>query len=99
MTLNSLSPSPVFNKSQRHVCDTCQSEIGDEISRLIIMRDKDRGPRLLCFHFFFPCWDLRLLCQKYPNLIVDHLRFSFPENLKISKKSLKDMKSNFGFWN
>lgn len=95
--LNSQNSS-ISNKSPKHVCDTCQSEIGKEISRLIIMRDKDGGPSVLCFHFFFPCWDLALLCQKYPHLIIDRLRFSLPENMQMKKSSLEDLQSSLDFW-
>ncbi|MDX1442067.1 MAG: hypothetical protein R3237_06385, partial [Nitrosopumilaceae archaeon] len=52
--------------SEKHICDTCDQEIGHNISRTLLMRDKDEGPRLLCFHFFYPCWDFKLLVQKYP---------------------------------
>ena len=96
--LNSLTHSPISN-NRKHVCDTCQCEIGDEISRVIIMRDKDGGPHLLCFHYFFPCWDMNLLCQKYPHLIIDKLRFTFPKDLKITKRSIEDMKNDLRFWN
>jgi hypothetical protein len=63
------------------------------------MQDKDGGPSLLCFHFFFPCWDLNLLCQKYPYLIINKLGFSFPENITMEEKSIKDMQENLEFWN
>ena len=83
--------------TQKHVCDTCKEEIPD-ISRILIMHDKDAGPRLLCYHFFFPCWDMELLCQKYPNLIIDRTGLSFPENLVMSKSSIKKIQKNQEFW-
>ena len=82
---------------QKHVCSTCKEEITD-ISRVLIMRDRDGGPRLLCFHFFFPCWDMELLCQQYPNLIIDKTGFSIPENIEMKKSSLNDMEKNIEFW-
>jgi len=84
--------------TEKHVCSTCKEEINSEISRVLIMRDKDGGPRLLLFHFFFPCWDMNLLCQKYPNLIIDKLGFSFPENITMTESSMKDMQKNPEFW-
>lgn len=86
------------NSAEKHVCDTCREEINSEISRVLIMRDKDGGPRLLCLHFFFPCWDLDLICQKYPNLIIDKTAFSIPENIHIKESSIKDMQQNIEFW-
>ncbi len=97
--LNSIAPFPVSNKAGKHVCDTCQREIGEEISRLIIMRDTDGGPHVLCFHFFFPCWDFTLLCQKYPHLIIDKLRYSLPDKMQMKKKSVEDLQNNLNFWN
>ena len=83
---------------EKHVCNTCDQEIDSEISRILIMRNIDGGPRLLCFHFFFPCWDLELLVQKYPNLTIDKVAFSFPENWMINENSISDMKKNLEYW-
>jgi hypothetical protein len=83
--------------SEKHVCGTCKEEIID-ISRILIMRDKDGGPRLLCYHFFFPCWDFEHLCQEYPNLIIDKAGFSFPESILIRESSINDMLTNLEFW-
>ena len=87
----------IHHSSEKHVCSTCKEEIVD-ISRVLIMRDRDGGPRLLCFHFFYPCWDMELLCQKYPNLIIDRTGLSFPENLVMSKSSIKKIQKNQEFW-
>ena len=100
-SLNSISiqgQTQIYPTLGKHVCDTCKSEIGHEISRIILMRDIDGGPHLLCFHFFFPCWDMELLCQKYPNLIIDKLRFSLPKKMKLKKESLQDLQNNLNFW-
>jgi len=83
--------------SEKHVCDTCKEEITD-ISRVLIMRDIDGGPRLLCFHYFFPCWDMQLLCQQYPNLVIDKTAFSIPENMSIKENFIKDMQNNIDLW-
>ena len=91
-----LNPSLLVEKdtenlsSKSHVCSTCKEEITD-IARVLIMRDRDGGPRLLSFHYFFPCWDMKLLCQQYPNLVIDKLGFSIPENISIMGSSMKNM--------
>jgi len=54
--------------------------------------------RLLCFHYFFPCWDMQLLCQQYPNLIIDMVRFSIPENISMKESSIKDIQKNLEMW-
>ena len=86
----------IHHSSEKHVCSTCKEEIID-ISRVLIMRDRNCGPRLLCFHFFYPCWDTELLFQQYPNLIIDRVGFSFPENL-MSKSSIKKIQKNQELW-
>ena len=85
------------HSSEKHVCDTCKEVIPD-ISRVLIMRDVDGGPRLLCFHFFFPCWDMELLCQQYPNFVIDRIGFSFPENISMKESSIKDLQENQELW-
>ncbi len=84
---------------EKHVCATCNEEIDYEISRVLLMSDKDGGPRLLCFHFFFPCWDFELLIQKYPCLVIDHAGFSIPENIRMKESSIRDLQKNLEFWN
>ena len=83
--------------SEKHICSTCKEVIID-ISRVLLMRDKDGGPCLLCFHFFFPCWDFKLLCQQYPNLIIDKAGFGIPENTLMRESSINDMQKNLEFW-
>jgi hypothetical protein len=86
------------HSSEKHVCDTCKEEIPN-ISRVLLMRDIDGGPRLLCFHYFFPCWDMELLCQQYPNLVIERAMFSIPENISIKENSLIEMQSSVDYWN
>jgi hypothetical protein len=83
--------------SEKHVCSTCKEEVTD-ISRVLLMRDKDGAPRLLCYHYFFPCWDMELFCQQYPNFIIDKAGFSIPENIQMKENSVKDMQENLELW-
>ena len=84
--------------SVKLVCDTCKTEIKEEISRVVLMRDRDGGPRLLSFHFFFPCWDFENLVQRYPNLRLDHAGFSVPESIKMDQSSITDLQNNLKMW-
>ena len=83
---------------EKQVCETCKKEIGCEISRIVIMRNIDRGPRLFYFHFFFPCWDFKTLCQKYPRLIIDKAGFSIPQELMINDASMEDLEKKIELW-
>ena len=82
---------------QKDVCNTCKEKITD-ISRVLIMHDKDGGPRLLCFHFFFPCWDPELLSQQHPNLTIDKMGLGIPENISMKQSSIEDMQKNPELW-
>jgi len=86
-----------IHPSEKHVCDTCKEEIPD-ISRVLLLRDVDGGPRLLCFHYFSPCWSMELLCQQYPNLVIERAGFSIPENVPIKESSLIEMQSGLDYW-
>jgi len=86
-----------YHSSEKHVCHTCKQEISG-ISRVMIMRDRDFGPRLLCFHFFYPCWDMELLCQQFPNLKIDQIGFSFPDSLMISEESINKIQTCQELW-
>jgi len=86
------------HSSEKHVCDTCKEEIPD-ISRVLLMRDIDGGPRLLCFHYFSPCWDMALLCQQYPNFAIEKAGFSIPENIQLKESSITELQKNVDLWN
>ena len=84
--------------TEKLVCDTCKEEITSDICRFLVMYDKDGGPCLLSFHFFFPCWNFEDLCQKYPNLTLERAGFTVPENISMHEKSIKDLQNNLSFW-
>lgn len=90
-----ISESKFFEK---HECDTCKEEIGYNISKILILENKDGGRKFLSFHFFFPCWDIDFLCQKYPNMTIDRMGFSFPQDMTISKNSISKIKKNLEYW-
>ena len=39
-------------------CDTCKSEITDDLCRFFVLDDKDHNPRVVFFHWFSPCWTI-----------------------------------------
>ena len=88
----------VSNSNEKQVCYSCNKEIKSEISRIVVMRDIDRGPRLFIFHFFSPCWNFKLLCKKYPKLTLDWAGFSVPENFLMEKDDLRNLQKNLELW-
>lgn len=84
--------------SKKHFCKTCKKEIDSEISRILLLRDKDGGPRLMTFHFFFPCWDFEQLCSEYPQLTIDKAGFSLPQSISMTQNSFLNLQKNLEFW-
>ncbi len=80
------------------VCNTCKKETGSEICRIIITSDIDKNPQFFSYHFFPPCWSFEDFCQKHPNLTLDRIAFSIPENNSMSENSIKDLQNNLTFW-
>ena len=85
-------------KDQLFKCDTCKTEIVDNLCRFCIMRDIDDNPRVLYFHYFFPCWDFDLFCQKYPTLYLDKAGFICNEEFTSDSKCLRYLESDLETW-
>ena len=90
-------PNSEFKFFEHHKCETCNEEIGLNISKILILKDKDGGRKFLSFHFFFPCWDIDLLCQKYPNMTIDRTGFSFPQGMSISEDAISKIKKSLEY--
>ncbi|MBI5859713.1 MAG: hypothetical protein HZB73_03240 [Nitrosarchaeum sp.] len=86
------------DRVQKIVCNTCNEEIGSDICKVLVMRNKDDSPHVFHYHFFFPCWDFELLCKKYPNLTLDRVGVSIPENILMNESAIEKLKNNFDFW-
>ena len=80
------------------VCETCHAMINDDLQRFCIMRDIDDNPIFLNFHYFFPCWDFNLFCQKYSNLKFITAGFSFDEKFQTNSNFTRQLKSNLELW-
>lgn len=59
------------------------------------MRDKDENPYVVHYHFFFPCLDFELL---YPNLTLERVGFSIPENILMTENAIENLQNNLDFW-
>jgi len=86
------------DKIQKVICNSCNAEIGPNICKVLVMRNKDGEPRVLHHHFFFPCWDFESLSTKYSSFTIDRVGVSIPENILVSKSGMIDLKNNLGYW-
>ena len=86
------------NRVQKLVCNTCNEEIGSDICKVLVMRNKDDSPQALHYHFFFPCWDFEILCKRYPNWAIDRVGVSIPENIFMTESAISNLQNNLDFW-
>ena len=80
------------------VCNTCQHEIKEYPSRIISLADKSGYPIVLHYHYFFPCWDISLLCQEYPYHKIISAGYTCESTILQNAKQLRNMKQNLDLW-
>lgn len=89
---------PFKDAYEKPVCTTCHSEIQDSISRVLSIADKSGYPIILHYHYFFPCWDLSLLCQEYQFYKIVSAGYSCDSEILQNQKQLGNLKQNFELW-
>ena len=86
------------NVWEKPVCNTCQCEIEDSPSRVLSISDKSGNPIVLHYHYFFPCWDLSLLCQEYPDFEIVSAGYVCGSEILKNSKQLRNLKQNLDLW-
>lgn len=87
-----------LRSKEKHICHTCKNEISSDVSRFLVMHNKDNAPRFFSFHFFFPCWNSKEFFTKYSSWTLARAGFSLSENISMSKKNVQNLQSNEYFW-
>jgi hypothetical protein len=82
---------------EKLICDTCRMRIDFLPSRVLILRNKDGYRLLLNFHYFFPCWDFELFCQKYKDCEIIHAGFIYDSD-EFNVQTLKNITQNEYLW-
>ena len=64
-----------------------------------MLKDKEGEPIVVYFHYFFPCWDIDLVFEKFPDCkIIDAGFRVMPENFSKNINHLKNLKKNPDLW-
>ena len=81
------------------VCDTCEKRFDDMPYRVIVLKDKEGEPIVVYFHYFFPCWDVNLLSDKFPDCKIVDIGFNLDtKDIPKNANKLKNLKQNFDLW-
>jgi len=80
------------------VCSTCLSKIEFLPHRIVSLTDQNDIPIVLHFHYFYPCWDIDLLFQRYVDHQITSLAFSCDEKILENPLIIRNMKNNLDLW-
>ncbi|AFS80370.1 hypothetical protein NKOR_02360 [Candidatus Nitrosopumilus koreensis AR1] len=80
------------------VCNTCLSRIESLPYRIVSLADHYDIPRVLHFHYFYPCWDLDLFFQRYVDHKIISLAFSCDVKTLEDPLIIRNMKNNADLW-
>ncbi len=80
------------------VCDTCLSKIDFLPYRIVSVADKTDIPKVLHFHYFYPCWDIDYFFQKFIDHKIISLAFSYDENILKTPLIVRNIKNNLDLW-
>ena len=83
---------------RKPLCNVCLREMNDPIYRMVIFQDKENNPILKNFHFFFPCWDLEFICQKYSDYKITKLGFSCEKSILKNYNKVRNLQRNLSMW-
>ena len=89
----------IFTENQycNPVCNVCLCKIQEPIHRIVIFRDNNKNPSVKRFHYFFPCWDMDYICNKYIGHKIIKRGFSCDEHL-INHKLIQELQQCSAFW-
>ena len=80
------------------VCNVCLREMDESVYRIIIFQDKGKNLKVKKFHFFFPCWDIDYICQKYLDCKIVNLGFSCEKSILKNHKKVRNLQRNLSLW-
>ena len=79
-------------------CDNCNRKIEFFPYRQILIHDRDRHPKVLNFHYFYPCWDPEFFINNYVNYEIVSAGFTYDEDSLPNSKILRNLSRNIDLW-
>lgn len=86
------------NSRNNSKCSVCLQEIDESIYRRVIFQNKEKNLTVKSFHFFFPCWDLEYIFQKYLDFKIVNLGFSCEKTILKNYQQVRNMQRNLSLW-
>ena len=81
------------------ICNTCKTGFDDTLYRVLILKDKEGEPIVVYFHYFFPCWDIDLVADKFPDCEIIEAGFRInAECILKNIDQIKNLKQNSDLW-
>jgi len=86
------------NSQRNPTCNVCLREMDESIYRIVIFQDKEKNLTVKKFHFFFPCWDIEYVCQKYLDYKIVNLGFSCEKTILNNHQKIRNLQRNLSLW-
>ncbi len=86
------------NIQKSPVCSVCLREIDESVHRIVIFQDKEKNPLVKRFHYFFPCWDMEYICQKYLDYKIVNVGFSCEKSILNNHNKVRNLQRNLSLW-
>jgi len=93
-----MSQVKLIEKYDTEFCNTCQCKIREDTSRILHIINKSGDSLTLHYHYFFPCWDLSLFCQRYPDFRISSAGYMCHPEILQNPKMVRNMKKNLDLW-
>ncbi len=86
------------NNQNAPVCSVCMREIEESTHRIVIFQDNEKNVTVKKFHYYFPCWDMEYICQKYLDYKIVNVGFSCEKSILKNHNQVRNLQRNLSLW-
>ena len=62
------------------------------------MVNKQGTPKVVHYHYFFPCWDIDLFFQDFSDHRIISIAYAYDPRILQNPKKLRNLKNNLDLW-